>query len=95
MIGKQKGIIMSNETEFSSAKDGVGSSTIWDVTEHLHGGFAIRHRTVDTLKALRPTDRAIGVAYTIRMRRAKTATLQTDCSFYRHMTTPEGRGGCR
>lgn len=69
----QKGNFMSNETNFSPAADGVGSSTIWDVTEHLHGGFSIRHRTIDTLKALRPRDRAIGVAYTIRMRRAKNS----------------------
>ncbi len=48
----------------------IGSATIWDATEHKHGGFAIGHRTVESLRALRPTDHAIGPAYTIRMRRA-------------------------
>lgn len=51
----------------------IGSATIWDASEHKHGGFAIRHRTVETMRALRPTDHAIGPAYTIRMRRAATS----------------------
>ena len=51
----------------------VGSATIWDATEHRHGGFAITHRTIETLHALRANDRAVGPAYTIRMRRAKAS----------------------
>lgn len=51
----------------------IGSATVWDATEHKHGGFAIGHRTVETLNALRATDHAVGPAYTIRLRRAATS----------------------
>ena len=51
----------------------IGSATVWDATEHKHGGFAIGHRTVETLNALRADDHAVGPAYTIRMRRAATS----------------------
>ena len=48
----------------------IGSATVWDASEHKHGGFAIGHRTVESLSALRADDHAVGPAYTIRMRRA-------------------------
>lgn len=61
---------MSDKTADGVSLSEIGSATIWDATEHKHGGFAIGHRTIETMRALRPSDHAIGPAYTIRMRRA-------------------------
>lgn len=61
---------MSDKTADGVSLSEIGSATIWDATEHKHGGFAIGHRTIETMRALRPGDHAIGPAYTIRMRRA-------------------------
>ena len=61
---------MNDKTADGVSLSEIGSATIWDATEHKHGGFAIAHRTIETMRALRPDDHAIGPAYTIRMRRA-------------------------
>jgi len=61
---------MNDKSKEDVALTEIGSATIWDASEHKHGGFAIRHRTIEELRALRDGDHAIGPAYTVRMRRA-------------------------
>lgn len=78
-IEQERTAIVADEMERLKAR--IGSATIWDAMEHKHGGFSISHRTIENLSALRPDDRAMGPAYTIRLRRAANSSPENRAAF--------------
>ena len=73
------------------AADKLGTAVFWDAAERIHGPWTLAHRTIETVRALRTTDHAIGPAYTIRLRRAKDSQASHREDFLRaYDEAPEG-----
>lgn len=83
---------MPSETNTTPANaDKVGTAVYWDAAEKIHGPWTLAHRTIESVRALRTTDHAIGPAYTIRLRRANDSSTSNRRDFLRaYDEAPEG-----
>ncbi|MDU0342868.1 RraA family protein [Bosea rubneri] len=83
---------MSSEKNAAAAASAeIGTAVFWDAAEKIHGPWTLAHRTVESVRALRPDDHAIGPAYTIRLRRASDSWTSNREDFLRaYDEAPEG-----
>ncbi|ODT55791.1 MAG: hypothetical protein ABS59_02720 [Methylobacterium sp. SCN 67-24] len=83
---------MSSEKNAAAAMSAeIGTAVFWDAAEKIHGPWTLAHRTVESVRALRPDDHATGPAYTIRLRRASDSSTSNREDFLRaYDEAPEG-----
>lgn len=83
---------MPSETNTTPATaDKIGTAVFWDAAEKIHGPWTLAHRTIESVRALRTSDHAIGPAYTIRLRRAGNGATSNREDFLRaYDEAPEG-----
>jgi len=75
----------------ANKSDKIGTAVFWDAAEKIHGPWTTAHRTIESVRSLRPDDHAIGPAYTIRLRRARTSSTDNRADFIRaYDDAPEG-----